>query len=242
MFDLQASIAQHFEVADTPFTNDEIRAAAKQLKWGKALGTNKFRHDTVKQWCDAEQGSEDAAKFDLIVKLCQEIFAMGHVPKVMKEGISVLIPKDSMNSFRGITLLDTVYKLIASVINAWATEAITFHKGIHGFRAARGCKTAIEDAKWDMMACQESGQMYHQVFLDLSKAFDTVDRMHLLSIMRAYGFGERTMNFFTNCWVGSFVAPHAGGMFGPRVNVKAGVRQGNVISPLLFNLIVEAIL
>jgi hypothetical protein len=93
-----------------------------------------------------------------------------------------------------------------------------------------------------MRARQDNGSTYHQVFLDLSKAFDTVDRERLLLVMRAYGFGDRTMRFFENCWQGSFVSPRAGGYYGPQVPVNAGVRQGDVISPLLFNLIVDAIL
>jgi Reverse transcriptase (RNA-dependent DNA polymerase) len=69
---------------------------------------------------------------------------------------------------------------------------------IHGFRKRRGCNTAIKDAKWDMMARQEAGKTDHQVFLDLSKAFDMVDWERLVLVMKAYGFGTRTIHFFTN--------------------------------------------
>jgi hypothetical protein len=93
-----------------------------------------------------------------------------------------------------------------------------------------------------MTAREDAGRAYHQIFLDLLKAFDTVDRERLLSLMRAYGFGEKAESFFRECWKDSFVAPRAAGMYGPRVPVKAGVRQGDVISPLLFNIVVDAIL
>jgi len=210
MFDLSASKVQHFEVMDGQLTSEEIRAAAKKLKSGKAPGMNKLHQDMVKQWSNAVEGSEDAGKFDKVATKCKEIFTTGNIPKVFKEGILVLLPKDGTNSFRGITLLDSVYKLIVLVINAWAMKGISFHKGIHRFRVARGCNMAIQDAKWDMMACQESGQTYHQVFLDLSKAFDTVDRTCLFMIMRAYGFGERTMIFLqTAGW--TTLSPHVQG-------------------------------
>jgi hypothetical protein len=64
-----------------------------------------------------------------------------------------------------------------------------------------------------MKARQDSVSTYHQVFLDLSKAFDTVDRDRLLLVMQAYGFGDRAMCFFENCWQGSFVSPRAGGCY-----------------------------
>jgi Reverse transcriptase (RNA-dependent DNA polymerase) len=78
--------------------------------------------------------------------------------------------------------------------------------------------------------------------LDLSKAFDMVDQERLKMVMVAYGFGNRAMRFFEDCWDGSIVAPRAAGVYSPRVLVRAGVRQGDVISPLLFNIVVGAIL
>jgi hypothetical protein len=184
----------------------------------------------------------DAGCFEQLVLMCKKIFLTGAILKRMREGMLFLLPKNCSTNFRGISLSDCVDKLILMCINARATRGIQFHEGIHGFRAARGCQTAIYEAKADMQARHDSGSTYHQVFLDLSKAFDMVDRDWLLLVMRAYGFGNRTMRFFENCWQGSFVSPRAGGCYGPQVAVNAGVRQGDVISPLLFNLIVDAIL
>jgi hypothetical protein len=100
-------------------------------------------------------------------------------------------------------------------INERAKKAIDWHLGIHGFRMQRGCQTALWEAKTDMQPRQEAGLSYHQIFLDLSKAFDVVDRGRLLSIMQAYRFGFRAMRFFSTCWEDSFVAPRAGGVYGP---------------------------
>jgi Reverse transcriptase (RNA-dependent DNA polymerase) len=140
----------------------------------------------------------------------------GHVPKAMSKGILGLLPKEASNEFHSITLLDTVYKLISAVVNARATRAISVHDGIHGFCKRRGCNTAIKDTKWDMMACQEVGKTYHQVFLDLSKAFDTVDWERLILVMKAC-FGTRTIRFFTNCWADSYVAPARGVRLDPEL-------------------------
>jgi Reverse transcriptase (RNA-dependent DNA polymerase) len=115
-----------------------------------------------------------------------------------------------------------------------AKKAISFHEGIHGFRKQRGCQTALFEAKTDMQAREDAGLTYHQIFLDLSKAFDMVDQERLKMVMEAYGFGARAMRLFENCWDGSIVAPRAAGVYSPQVPVKAGVRQGDVISPLAF--------
>jgi exonuclease III len=243
MFPLDASMDLNFVIPDDPLTVQEIRTAAKRMKRNKAPGTSQFRADTIIGWARADPSTTEADCFNRLASLCQKIFQTGRVPKRMKEGILVLLPKNGMkNEFRGITLLDCVYKLISVCMNERAKEVIKWHEGIHGFRLQRGCQTALFEAKKDMSTREEAGRTYHQIFLDLSKAFDTVDRRRLLTIMSCYGFGFRAMRFFTNCWEGAFVAPRAGGVYGPRVTVRAGVRQGDVISPLLFNLMVDAIL
>jgi len=216
--------------------------AAKRMKMGKAPGPTKFRADTIKQWVHSYEGMEGATCFTKLVSLCQCIYDTGEIPQAMKEGILVRLPKTGTKEFRGITLLDTVYKLISSCMNYQAQKAIDYHDGIHGFRTGRGCQMALFEAKADMEARELGTQTYHQIFLDLWKAFDTVNRDRLLMVMQAYGFGYRALRFFRTCWQDSFMALRAGGVYGPRVPVNAGVRQGDVISPLLFNLIIDAIL
>jgi hypothetical protein len=163
MFPLEASRAKNFEVLDLPLTSDEIRVAAIRLKTGKAPGPNQFCQDTVREWAKAEMGTKSATYWEGLVRLCQKSFDTGEVPNVMKEGILVLIPKQGTKSFCGITLLDTVYKPIALVINVCTSNAIQFYTGVHRFQALCGCNTTIQDTKWDMQAQQESTQPYHQV-------------------------------------------------------------------------------
>jgi Reverse transcriptase (RNA-dependent DNA polymerase) len=172
-----------------------------------------------------------------LASLCQRIFMTSEIPQAMKEGTLVLLPKPGKDEFRGITLLDVTYKLILSCMNERAKRGVQFHNGIHGFRSRRGCQTALFDARADMEARERGGLPYHQIFLDLSKAFDTVNRERLLMIMWAY-----SLRFFRTCWEGAIVAPRAGGVYGLQVPISAGVQQGNVISPMLFNLVVDAIL
>jgi hypothetical protein len=175
MFDLSASADQKFKVMDGPLTDAEIRAAARRMKTGKAPGPSRFRLDTIKRWASAPEGTAVAGCFDQLATMCKKVFLTGAVPKRMREGVLVLLPKSGSTDFRGISLLDCIYKLILTCINARAARSIQFHEGVHGFWAERGCLTAIYEAKMDMTARMESGSTYHQVFLDLSKAFDTVD-------------------------------------------------------------------
>jgi hypothetical protein len=63
LFSMETSTAQHFEVSDEQFTNEEIQIAARKIQAGRAPGPNPFCQDTVKQWADAEAGTDDARAF-----------------------------------------------------------------------------------------------------------------------------------------------------------------------------------
>ena len=72
----------------------------------------------------------------------------GVILKSFSQAILVLVPKpDREGKFRGITLLEVVYKLLSSIINCRLSAAISLDDGLHGFWKGRGTGTAIMEAK-----------------------------------------------------------------------------------------------
>ena len=60
--------------------------------------------------------------------------------------IIVLIPKGNSGDFRGIGLLEVVWKVIEKIIDA-RLKCVPLHDALHGFRPGRGCSTAIMEVK-----------------------------------------------------------------------------------------------
>ena len=58
----------------------------------------------------------------------------------------VLIPK-GRKEYRGIGLVEAMWKVVAAILNHRLTTAITYHDFLHGFRAGSGTRTATLDAK-----------------------------------------------------------------------------------------------
>jgi hypothetical protein len=56
-------------------------------------------------------------QWELVKKLVEEAFRMGRIPKRLSQSICVLIPKNKKGDYRGIGLLETIWKLIASIID-----------------------------------------------------------------------------------------------------------------------------
>jgi hypothetical protein len=74
-------------------------------------------------------------------------------------------------------------------------------------------------------------------FVDLKKAYDTVDRTQAMRILKAYGVGKRLRRI----WENDTMVPRQVGYFGRTFRAHHGVRQGDIMSPLIFNIMVVAV-
>ena len=138
--------------------------------------------------------------------------------------------------------MEALYKLCSSVINRRIVWNADWHDGVHGFRRRRGCTMAIIKAKFLAEKARSEGKLLYQVFLDLTKAYNTVARDCLFLLLEDYGLGPRWRAVLQATWTDSVLVPKKGGRYGQMIFTSRGVCQGDIISPTLFNIIIDAIL
>ena len=68
---------------------------------------------------------------------------------------------------------------------------IKFHPSVHGFRKKRGCFTAIGEAKVKLQMAMCKSEPLYQIYLDLQKAYDSINRKRVLYILEKYGVGKK---------------------------------------------------
>jgi hypothetical protein len=77
------------------------------------------------------------------------------------------------------------------------------------------------------------------VFIDLTKAYDWVNKDALWRILRIYRVPSRIVQLVKDLHVGTFATVRLGGQVGKEFTINNGVHQGCVVAPLLFNVFLD---
>ena len=87
----------------------------------------------------------------------------------------VLITKGK-KEYRGICLMEVMWKVVAAVLNSHFTASITYHDFLHGFWASRSTGTTTLKAKLLQQIAALREEVLYMLFLELQKAYDALDR------------------------------------------------------------------
>ena len=82
----------------------------------------------------------------------------------------ILIPKGG-KGYRGIGLVEVMWKVVAAILNFRLTASITYHDFLHGFRAVRGTGTAPLESKLIQQLTTLREEFLYVIFLDLHKTY-----------------------------------------------------------------------
>jgi hypothetical protein len=161
-FEVPTGLMGQIGVNDTIPTIEEIIDHAKRLHNNKAPGLSGMRSEDVKGWAKTFEAVDPLLRKDLpfskLVTLVQQVFISGTLPKYAYVSILVLIPKANSMDFRGIGLLEVVWKPISAIIDTRLKIGIEFQPKIHSFRQGYGTGTAILSNKLLLQKACVSGE------------------------------------------------------------------------------------
>jgi len=177
-----------------------------------------------------------------VLEIVRLAFEDGEIPRAFSEGIFVLIPKADAGEYRGIALLEIIYKLISSIINIRLIKTVKFDDAMHGNLPRRGTCTAIMEAKLlAQLRCRIDEPLF-MVFVDLKKAYYSLDREQAMRILERYGVGANIRRIIRLIWQGDTMVPRQAGYFGKPFEARRGVCVGDTMSPTIFNIMVDAVI
>ena len=74
-----------------------------------------------------------------------------------------------------------------SIVNSHLQSSIVLHGALRGFQQGRGKGTAIMEAKLEQQISGRVHEPLFQVFIDVRKSYDSLDRGRCMEIIRDYG-------------------------------------------------------
>ena len=243
---------QPVPVDDTIPTSEEIKATISRLRNNRATGPSRMKAETLKDWRKqafpeeyAMEGADipepDTTQWDILCSLIGHIFQTGEIPSELKWSVLALLPKPD-RSHRGIGLQEVAWKLCSAIIDNRLKAAIRLDQILHGFTSERGTGTAIIEAKLQQELAHIRGQPLFQVYIDLRKAYDTLDRDRSLATMEAYGLGPNCARVLRNAREGQQIVARQSGYYGEPFTATRGSPQGDLFSPQEFNINLDCVI
>ena len=146
-------------------------------------------------------------------------------------------------NYRPVSLLPHISKVFERVIynqiNSFMENKIS--KCVTGFRKSHGTQHSliVMLEKWKKALDKEENMS--AIFMDLSKAFDTINHDLLLAKLKAYGFSKQALSFMCSYLKNRRQRVQINNKFSSLKEVIAGVPQGSIDEPLIFNLFIHDI-
>ena len=107
--------------------------------------------------------------------------------------------------------MEVVWKVVAAILNCRFTSSIIYHDALHGFRAGRGTGTATLEANLLQKLAAMREEVLYVIFLDLTKAYNALDRSRCLEILEGYGVVPNVRRLLKTYWQCLTMVNRAGG-------------------------------
>lgn len=231
---------KHMKHDADPPTQEEIQQHIRKLKNGKSSGEDGIIAELLKNL--------GPRSLQEITQIIQEIWRTEKLPDDWK--CALIHPlhkkgeKSDVNNYRGISLLSVPYKILSACLLRRAQEQLEPLIGEYqaGFRPHRSCTEQIFNLKSTLKIRATRNLPTICTFVDFRKAYDSIDRQSLFNILEENNLDPKTRRLIQETLTDTTSKVKFNGEISQPFPIKTGVRQGDGLSPLLFNIVLDKVI
>lgn len=218
-------------------TREEISEAISLLKNNKAPGPDNVPAELLKYG--------GSGLVDVLHEMVSKLWKEEDLPDEWMEGAMCPLHKKGdkliCNNYRGITLLCTAYKVFAKILHSrlkpHSETVIGEYQG--GFRRNRSTSDQIFSLRLILQKGNEFKVHTYHLFIDYVQAYDKTKRKELLVVMKELGFNLKLLRLVRATFNGTRCRVKIQNEFSDPFDIDEGLRQGDELSTLLFNVALE---
>uniref|UniRef100_A0A3B3Y5C6 C2H2-type domain-containing protein n=1 Tax=Poecilia mexicana TaxID=48701 RepID=A0A3B3Y5C6_9TELE len=224
----------------SPVTPDEVLGILKGMKENTAPGPDGVRKSHLLKW------DKDGK---LLACLFNSILFNGKLPSILKGSRTTLVPKCHdeeklrlIENWMPITLSSVILRILSKLLCNRLSDACPTHLTQRGFIKGKGCSTNLMFVDGLIKRAWRKKETLALVLVDLARAFDTVSHKHISEVLEIKSVDISVRNLIEDSYHRSYSRILTGNGVSDKITLRVGVKQGDPLSPLLFNLALDPLL
>ena len=230
-------ISKQLDIKLGPFTQGELDSVLRKIKNRKAAGLDEIPPEVWK-----------TRQFDdILLRHCNAVYNQNPIDRWMK-GCILPFPKKGdlglAKNYRGITLTSIAAKIYNALLRNRIEPQIDniLRKNQNGFRRNRSTTSQILTIRRILEGVRAKNLQATLIFVDFTKAFDSIHRGQMEQILLAYSIPKETVAAITILYRNTKVKVRSPDGDTEYFDIVAGVLQGDTLAPYLFIICLDYVL